>query len=106
MSRVPALTLTAKLARAEKLVDRAGVVELLEDLLPTGGRPRELPVRALLVGLALLPMTDAPQHLDRVAGLLNSLPGADRDRLGVVRTDPPAGSGVSRPGRCSGSTRT
>lgn len=75
------------LAEVEALVDRAGVAGELEALMPCGGRPRQLPVRTLLIGVLAAMGDGRPAHLTRVHRALVSLPAADRRRLGVqVRT--------------------
>lgn len=79
---------SARVARMLALLDRSGVSDRLERLLHADsaglGRPRQLPVRALLLALLLLVAEGRP-HLVRVAPLLNSLPQRDRQRLGVDR---------------------
>jgi len=72
------------LARIEAIIDAAGVHADLEMALPTGGRPRQLAVRTLLVGMLLAITDDRPAHLVRVHRALVSLDAADRRRLGVV----------------------
>ena len=80
--------------RAERVIDASNVVTQVECVLPIlkvkSGRPSELPVRALFVALLMLG-GEGRLHLVRVAPLLNSLPKADRVRLGVDRP-----SGVTR----------
>jgi hypothetical protein len=72
------------LATLEALVDASGVAAAVEAAMPTGGRPRQLPVRALLVG-ALLAVSDGrPAHLTRLHQALVALPEADQARLGVL----------------------
>ena len=71
------------MARLEAIVDTAGIDAVVEGLLPTGGRPRQLPVRTLLVGMLLAAADDRPAHLVRVHDALVSLDAADRRRLGV-----------------------
>ena len=51
-----------------------------------GGRPRQLPVRTLLVGMLLAAADDRPAHLTRLHQALVALPDADRGRLGVIAT--------------------
>lgn len=77
---------------AERVVDDSGVAtqlaQLLEDARINGaGRPGELPVRALLVGLVTLALLGQPLHLRRCAELLANLPRPVRDRLGIIRPD-------------------
>jgi hypothetical protein len=53
------------------VVDASGVAQRLEDLLAKGtGRPRSLPLRALLVALLLLAIDDRPLHLTAATRLL------------------------------------
>lgn len=68
----------------ERIIDDAGVAPDLEVAMPSGGRPRQLPVRTLLVGIAAAIADDRPAHLVRVHRALTSLPHADQLRLGVV----------------------
>ena len=79
---------SAELARTVALIDRSGVAVRVDGLLDAArdvrGRRRELPVRALLVALAMLAGRGTPR-LVLVAPLLNSLPQRDRARLGVDR---------------------
>lgn len=72
-------------AFACELVARAGVAEGLEQRLRRRtGRPRQIPVRALLVGLVLLGMEDRPLLLTELTEVLFRRLGADaRARLGV-----------------------
>ena len=52
--------------------------------MPKGGRPRQLPVRTLLLGI-LLTLTDhRPCHLTRVHQALLGLPESDKERLHVT----------------------
>lgn len=79
---------SATVARMLALLDRSGLPDRLEQLLHAAnggrGRPRQLPVRALLLALLLL-VSEGRPHLVRVAPLLNGLPTGDRARLGVDR---------------------
>ena len=68
---------------AETIIDRAGVAEIVEPRLPTGGRPRQLSVRTLLVGMLLTLADGRPAHLVRVHRALTGLARQDRCRLGV-----------------------
>lgn len=65
-------------------MDAADISAGLELRLPAGGRPRQLPVRTLLVGMLAAQADDRPAHLVRVHRALLSLSGADQRRLGVV----------------------
>ena len=73
----------AGLARLEEVIDRSGIVAALEVALPSGGRPRQLGVRTLLVGMLAAAADDRPAHLTRVHQALTALDGPDRRRLGV-----------------------
>ena len=76
------------IVQAEKLIDASGVVDTLEAAISAGqarpGRPRELPVRTLLVSLVVLAQTGT-MHLTRVPGLLNDLDDTTKTRLGINR---------------------
>jgi hypothetical protein len=74
----------AKLRRLEAIVDASGVAERVEARLPVGVRPRQLRVRALLVGMLLAASDGRPAHLSRVHEALCALPEADQRRLGVI----------------------
>lgn len=74
----------ASLSELEALVDRSGAAEVLQGLLPSGGRPRQLPARTLLVGMLLAAADDRPAHLTRVHEALVALGEADRRRLKVT----------------------
>lgn len=56
----------------------------LEALLPRGGRPRQLAVRTLVVGMLLAAADGRPAHLSRVHQALLSLPEPHRWRLGIL----------------------
>lgn len=72
------------LARAEAVIDAAGVAACIEVTLPTGGRPRQLSVRTLLVGMLMAQADNRPAQLSRVHGALVGLSTSDQRRLGVV----------------------
>jgi hypothetical protein len=72
-----------RLGRLEAVIDAAGVAAALELALPTGGRPRQLPVRTLLVGMLVSQADGRPAHLTRVHDALVDLDDDDRRRLGV-----------------------
>ena len=72
------------LARLEQIIDRAGVAAQIEVLLPIGGRPRQLLVRTLLLGMLLTLAGHRPAHLTRVHQALTSLSAGDLTRLGVL----------------------
>jgi len=75
---------TPDLGRLERIIDASGVSERIEALLPLGVRPRQLTVRTLLIGMLLTLSDKRPAHLARVHEALIGLPGADRQRLGVI----------------------
>lgn len=79
------------MAAAEAVLDAAGIAPGVEAALPVGGRPRQLRVRTLLLGMLLAAADGRPAHLVRVHQALVGLDAADRRRLGVVvewRTGP------------------
>lgn len=73
-----------ELERLERVVDRSGVAERIEALLPKGARRRQLSVRTLLLGALLVASAGRPAHLSRIHRALSSLPEAERTRLGVI----------------------
>ena len=75
----------AEIRDAIAVIDQAGIAGAVEPLLPQGGRPRTLELRALLVGLMLLAHSGQPTYLNRVATTLNNLPAATRAELGITR---------------------
>jgi hypothetical protein len=80
-----------KLEQIEQIIDTSGIAEQIELLLPTGVRPRQLPVRTLLAGMLLTAVHGRPAHLRRVHRALLDLGGADRQRLAIItqwRTGP------------------
>ena len=54
------------LAAIEAVLDRSGVASSIEMAMPAGGRPRQLPVRTLLVGIVLTLANHRPALLSRV----------------------------------------
>lgn len=72
------------LAALEAVIDASGIVGDLEAGLPTGGRPRQLPVRTLLLGLLAAAADGRPAHLTRAHQALCDLPLADQARLAVI----------------------
>ncbi len=70
-------------------MDTAGVAAPIEALLPVGGRPRQLPVRSLLVGMLLTQADARPAHLTRVHRALTGLDEADQWRLRIRVPRPP-----------------
>jgi len=65
-------------------VDGAGIAAGLELALPSGGRPRQLSVRTLLIGILAAAADDRPAHLVRVHRALIGLGEPDQRRLGIV----------------------
>lgn len=78
------MTGTGELQSFEATLDAAGVCPSIEELLPSCGRPRQLPVRTLLLGMMLALSDHRPAHLTRVHRALVALPEPDRWRLCVV----------------------
>lgn len=76
--------LTDALERSEEVVDLSGVAQLIEDMLPTMGRRRQLSVRTLLLGILIACADDRACHLTRVHQSLVGLDTRDRARLGVT----------------------
>jgi hypothetical protein len=71
------------LTRLEAVLVRSEASERVEVLLPAGGRPRQLSVHALFVGMLLAQADGRPGHLTRVHEALVTLGPEDRRRLGV-----------------------
>lgn len=65
-------------------MDGAGVAAAIEASLPVGGRPRQLSVRTLLVGMLAAVADDRPGHLVRVHRALLALAPDHHRRLGIV----------------------
>jgi hypothetical protein len=72
------------LAALERIIDDSRAAPRVEALLPVGVRRRQLPVRTLLLGMALALADHRPAHLTRVHGALTGLPAGDQARLGVI----------------------
>lgn len=70
-------------ARLEAVLSGSGVPARIQMLLPSGGRPRQLSVHALLFGMLITQADGRPAHLTRVHHALIGLDGADRRRLGI-----------------------
>jgi hypothetical protein len=68
----------------EGIIDASGAAPRIEAMLPTGVRPRQLSVRALLAGMCLTQADGRPAHLTRVHQALTSLPEDDQVRLGII----------------------
>jgi hypothetical protein len=82
--------LSVTLSVVEKFLDESRLDVRIDDLIAqkTGrGRPRQLSVRALLVGLTLNAQ-GGRSHLTRVTDTLNALPTSTRRRLGITRSTP------------------
>jgi hypothetical protein len=71
------------LSTYEAIVDRSGVAEDIEAVLPHGVRRRQLRVRTLLLGALVALGDDRPGHLVRIHRALVSLDPDERERLGV-----------------------
>ncbi len=80
----------ADVRKACTVIDGSGVVPYIEDAIATSrhrsGRPRELSIRALLVGL-LLCSHHGSLHLADLRRLLNGLPAHAKKQLGISRTN-------------------
>ena len=74
----------AALAYIEEVVDDSRAAEVIEPLMASGGRPRQLSVRSLLIGMLLSCAHERPAHLTRVHEALVDLGEPDRWRLGIV----------------------
>jgi hypothetical protein len=70
----------------ERAIAASGVAHLLEGLMPSGGRPRQLPVRTVLLAMAFAIDEGRPAHLAAGWRTLEGLPGATRLRLGAALT--------------------
>ncbi|MDA8368175.1 MAG: hypothetical protein M0Z62_14685 [Actinomycetota bacterium] len=70
------------------MIATSGVARLLEELMPSGGRPRQLRVGTVLLAMAFSIDEGRPAHLMAGWRTLEDLPGATRLRLGsaVTRT--------------------
>ena len=71
------------LERLEAVLDTSGVAHFIETRLPSGGRPRQLRVRTLVLGLLLSQFDGRAAHLTRVHHALVTLGSKDRRRLGI-----------------------
>jgi hypothetical protein len=72
------------LARLEQTLDASGIGEAIEELLPAGVRPRQLPARTLLLGKMLALADGRNAYLTEAHAALIRLPEHDRKRLGVT----------------------
>ncbi|MCA1835321.1 MAG: hypothetical protein LC721_02850, partial [Actinobacteria bacterium] len=75
---------TAELERVERIIDAAAITKRIELLLPIGVRPRQLTVRALLVGMTLTMLSGRDALLVEAHRALTGLPEPDQRRLGVI----------------------
>jgi len=75
--------MVATLSEIEAIIDASAVSATIEMALPAGGRPRQLRVRTLLIGMLVAQSDDRPDHLVRVHRCLLGLDPPDRRRLGV-----------------------
>jgi len=73
------------LRNLEDIIDCSGIPARIEALLPRGVRGRQLSVRTLITGMALVLADGRPAHLTRVHAALTGLPLADQERLGVMQ---------------------
>ena len=76
----------SSLREIEEVIDASGAATALETRIAGGGRPRQLSVRTLLVGICLALCDHRPAHLTRVHDALIALSDHDRLRLGVSVT--------------------
>jgi hypothetical protein len=72
------------LARLEQTLDASGIAAAIEELLPAGVRPRQLPARTLMLGKMLALADGRNAYLTEAHAALTSLPEHDQVRLGVV----------------------
>ncbi len=73
-----------QLAPIEAIVDKSGVVNRIEALLPVGVRPRRLSVRTLIIAILIALADHCPAHLTRFYEALVNLSEPDKWRLGVI----------------------
>ena len=73
------------LERSEEVIDRSGIAQTIEDMLPNMGQKRQLSVRTLLLGILLALADDRPCHLTRVHQELVDLREEERVRLGIMK---------------------
>ena len=77
----------------EGIIDASGVAPRIEAMLPTGVRPRQLSVRALLAGMCLIQADGRPARLTRVPGPdqpARGRPGPARHHRGLETRAAPA----------------
>lgn len=73
----------ATVRELEAIIDAADI-GVVEAAMPKGGRPRQLPVRTLLLGVLLTLADHRPCHLTRVHQALLGLPESDKERLHIT----------------------
>jgi hypothetical protein len=78
------VTRQVPLARLEQTLDASGVAPIIEEALPAGVRPRQLPTRTLMLGKMLALADSRNAYLTEAHAALTALPAADQERLGVV----------------------
>jgi hypothetical protein len=71
------------MASLEAVLSRSQIAQRIEALLPTGGRPRQLRVHTLFLGMLLGQADARPAHLSRVHAALIALDQRERRRLGI-----------------------
>src|ERR1035441_2496160 len=74
----------ATVRELEAIIDAADI-GVIEAAMPKGGRPRQLPVRTLLLGILLTLADERPCHLTRVHRALSGLSQSDKERLQVTQ---------------------
>jgi hypothetical protein len=72
------------LARLEHILDASGVAPVIEQALPAGVRPRQLPARTLLPGQMLALAGGRPAYPTETRAALLALPAAGQERPGVI----------------------
>ena len=77
---------TAPRAAFEAILDDSGVPAILDDLMPQGGRPRQLGAKAVLLGVMLALDAGRPAHLEAAWRALDSLPVAEQLSLGFAQS--------------------
>ena len=75
---------TLDIQRVTVTLKQSAYTEGLTPSLPIGVRPRQLPVRTLLLGMLLVAAACRPAHLRRVHQTLLALPEAQQRRLGII----------------------
>jgi hypothetical protein len=78
--------LSSQLALIEQIIDRSGVAERIEALLPVGVRQRQLRARTLIAGILLVAIAHRPMFVLNIYRALIGLPEGDQLRLGIIAT--------------------